>query len=282
MTDPTASTPSPATIAATAGREIKYLDTIDAYDQWAEVYDTDGNFLQALDTLEMRSLLPTFVSLLPTNANTNTNTNNTTGPTLIDLGCGTGRNTIPLLQSAPTNATIIGLDPSTKMLELARQRVSVYFDENPHVNRKLGSGEDRVSFQVYNMLDTSVSNAAAGNVDGIISTLVMEHVPMDTFFGAAAGLLKKGGVLLVTNMHEEMGKQGQAGFVDPKTGVKIRATSYAHTVKEMVGVAERAGFEVIGEVKEVMVDDELAGRLGPRARKWVRVKVWFGGCFRKL
>jgi hypothetical protein len=32
-------------------------------------------------------------------------------------------------------------------------------------------------------------------------------------------------------------------------------------------------------MKEVEMDGELAEKLGPRARKWVGVKVWFGGCF---
>ncbi|KAK2807928.1 hypothetical protein FQN50_005170 [Emmonsiellopsis sp. PD_5] len=280
----TAKSPSPG---SDGNQEVKYLDTVEAYDQWAMVYDTDNNFLQALDTLEMRSFLPQFLSLLPT-PTPSTPSNTPPPPKLIDLGCGTGRNTISLLHAAPPTATIIGLEPSTKMLELARGRVQKYFVENPSVPKQTqttgsgsgGEGQDRVRLQIYNMLDPA-NPAADGDADGVISTLVLEHVSIDNFFATAAGMLKPGGILLVTNMHSEMGGISQAGFTDPATGVKIRPTSYAHSVAETVAGAERAGFEVLGDVKEVRVDEGLAGVLGPRAGKWVGVVVWFGGCFRK-
>ncbi|KAK2751553.1 hypothetical protein FQN55_000274 [Onygenales sp. PD_40] len=281
MTTSTAKSPSPG---SGGDREVKYLDTVEAYDQWAMVYDTDNNFLQALDTLEMRSFLPQFLSLLPTPTPSNT------PPKLIDLGCGTGRNTISLLHAAPSTATIIGLEPSTKMLELAQARVDKYFGESPSVPKQTqtgsGSGgeeqdQDRVRLQIYNMLEPAAADGGMGDADGMISTLVLEHVPIDAFFAAAAGMLKPGGVLLVTNMHSEMGGISQAGFTDPATGVKIRPTSYAHSVAEAVAGAERAGFEVLGEVKKVRVDEGLAEVLGPRAKKWIGVLVWFGGCFRK-
>ncbi|EEH16688.1 hypothetical protein PABG_06775 [Paracoccidioides brasiliensis Pb03] len=292
-------TPYASSPTSTAGvREIKYMDTIDAYDQWAQasvfylVYDTDGNFLQALDTLQMQSLLPKFISLLP-KINPNTTTS---APKLIDLGCGTGRNTIPLLRAAPTDATIIGLEPSSKMLQIAQDKVSAYIARAAEippagvVDKQRDTGpedEGRVSFQIFNLLDFNCAAEGAGGVtgladsDGVISTLVIEHVPVDKFFRAAAGMLKRGGVLLVTNMHSEMGRISQAGFVDPVTGVKIRPTSFAHTVAEIVEAAEKVGFEVLGDIKEVRVNEELAGRLGPRAQKWIDVQVWCGGCFRK-
>ncbi|KKZ68323.1 hypothetical protein EMCG_05998 [[Emmonsia] crescens] len=296
--DPPTSTPPPTT--ATDGREIKYMDTIDAYDQWAEVYDTDGNFLQALDTLEMQSLLPKFFSLLNINIICTT-TGNNVGPKLIDLGCGTSRNTIPLIRASTPTATIVGLEPSRRMLQIAREKVSRYLTSAATTTETAdpstatvaikqqhapSADEERVSFHLYNLLgygsasEAGVSSAIE-NADGVMSTLVMEHVPLDKFFGAVAGMLKKSGVLLVTNMHSEMGSISQAGFVDPKTGLKIRPTSYAHTVAGVVGAAERAGFEVVGDIKEVRVDEELAGKLGRRASKWIGVRVWFGGCFKK-
>ncbi|OAT07728.1 methyltransferase small domain-containing protein [Blastomyces gilchristii SLH14081] len=255
------------------GKQIQYMDTIDAYDRWAEVYDTDGNFLQALDTLEMQSLLPRFHSLLETNKNGN---NDDVGPKLIDLGCGTGRNTVPLTRTARATAMIVGLEPSSKMLQTARDRVSKFLGTK--------STESFASTAVEATEEQGaggVLSAAIGNADGVISTLVMEHVPLDQFFGAAAGMLKRGGVLLVTNMHSEMGSISQAGFVDPNTGVKIRPTSYTHTVEEMVEAAEKVGFEVLGDIKEVRIDEDLAGKLGKRARKWYGVLVWYGGNFRK-
>ncbi|WEW56651.1 hypothetical protein PRK78_002099 [Emydomyces testavorans] len=261
-----ASTPSPS-----PSREIKYLDTIDAYDQWAEVYDTDGNFLQRLDTLELQTLLPFFLSQVK----------HTESPSrLVDLGCGTGRNTLALVRLATEDATVIGLEPSSKMLEVARKKIAAYCAEAaPSIDPK--EIEARVSFETYNLLNEPGPPLSALNADGVISTLVLEHVPFKDFFKAVATMLKPGGVLLLTNMHSEMAGIGQAGFVHPETRIKIRPTSYPHTVAETLEEARAAGFELIGELKETSVNERLAENLGPRAKKWIGVQVWFGGCFRK-
>ncbi|KAL1953439.1 hypothetical protein VTO42DRAFT_2817 [Malbranchea cinnamomea] len=251
------------------GTNTIYLDTIEAYDQWAEVYDTDGNFLQALDTLEMQSLLPIFLSLA-----TNDGIRSLDACKFIDLGCGTGRNTLALQRAAP-QATIIGLEPSSKMLDKAKKRLEAQIAEQ-------GQQEGKVSIQSYNLLDdSSASTGSLEYADGIISTLVLEHVPAPRFFSAVANMLRPGGILLVTNMHPDMGAISQAGFVHPVTKDKIRPTSYAHTVEETIEAAAAAGLELVGEIKEQGVDEKLAGMLGRRAKKWIGVKVWYGGCFRK-
>ncbi|EGD92023.1 hypothetical protein H112_00312 [Trichophyton rubrum D6] len=237
-------------------REVKYINTIDAYNQWAEIYDTDGNFLQALDTLEMKTLLPAFLSL-----------NKSPGEKTkyVDLGCGTGRNTLPLAQHAP-EAMIVGLDPSEKMLELARKRTAT---------------ASNVQLELYDILGPTGPPASALAADGVISTLVVEHVPMQDFFRAVASILKPGGALLLTNMHSEMGGVTQAGFVDPQTKMKVRGTSYAHSAEEVVAEAAKFGLELVGEMKEVTLDEKLAPVLGTRASKYIGVRVWFGGCFQR-
>ena len=139
-----------------------------------------------------------------------------------------------------------------------------------------------MSFELFNLLDdTSALANAPRDADGVISTLVLEHVPTAAFFTAAAQMLRAGGILLLTNMHSDMGAISQAGFVDPVTKVKVRPTSYAHTIEEAVRAAADAGLELAGQMKEQIVDEELANVLGARAKKWIGVKVWVGGCFVK-
>ncbi|PWY94823.1 S-adenosyl-L-methionine-dependent methyltransferase [Aspergillus sclerotioniger CBS 115572] len=249
----------------TAPNRIQYLETTDAYNKWAKVYDTDNNFLQALDTLEMQTLLPHFLHLL----------GNTFGPDptkLIDLGCGTGRNTLLLARLASPETEIVGLDASSGMLDVARETIE---------------GNSRVSLEIFDLLQESMDvPVGSTRAAGIISTLVLEHVPPRRFFEAAEKMLRPGGCLLVTNMHSDMGAISQAGFVDVETGVKIRPVSYKHEIGDVVAVAEEVGFRVEwldGEgVRERMVDERLAGVLGPRAKKWIGVVVWFGVCFRKV
>ena len=240
-----------------------YLDTTAAYDLWSEVYDTDGNFLQALDTLEMHNLIPIFLSQIITPQPWK----------LVDLGCGTGRNTLKLLHLP--GSIVTGLDASSKMLAIAKGRVEMEMK-----GLSLEQKVKHVEFRVYDILrDNEIP--VAPDADAIISTLVIEHVPIEKFFAAAWRILKPGGSFLVTNMHSDMGEISQAGFVDPRTGEKIRPRSFAHRLEDVIEGAARHGFEITCEPLERAVDKKTSEVLGPRASKWIGVTVWFAACFRR-
>ncbi|KAJ5480227.1 hypothetical protein N7530_005736 [Penicillium desertorum] len=273
-------------------QQTQYVDTVEAYDKWAEVYDTDGNFLQRLDTIEMRTLLPQFIDRVskrfqPSPQETKTTT---TRPSLVDLGCGTGRNTIELL-SALTAAkkanhfSVIGLDASRGMLDVARTATREYAAKS--------AVQTPVELGILNLLQPELSKTqlpsslAGPGAVGVISTLVLEHIPLPQFFAAAAGIMRAGAYLLVTNMHAEMGMRSQAGFTDER-GVKVRPTSYCHAIPDVLDAAAEAGFEVeevVGAGADGVlvrgVDEPLGDVLGARAKKWVGVRVWFGVCFVK-
>ncbi|KAI1641082.1 putative methyltransferase [Biscogniauxia mediterranea] len=243
---------------------IRYLPTDEAYDRWAPVYDTDGNFLQALDSMAMEALLPRFLASIASPRPWR----------IVDLGCGTGRNTALLVRN---DARIVALDASRGMLAVARARLA----------SASASGSPPPHFELFDLLDATGPPAAALGADAAISTLVVEHVPLGVFFGQAARAVRPGGVLLLTNMHEEMGAVSQAGFVDARTGEKIRPRgSYAHGAGEVVAEARRWGFEVLGsdalEERAVLDDGTMVERLGERSRKWVGVRCWYGGIFRKV
>jgi SAM-dependent methyltransferase len=238
------------------------MDTASAYDLWAKVYDTDGNFLQALDTQEMKKLMPQMLDLLQQDPA------RLPKPwTLVDLGCGTGRNTAALLTVAEADE-VVGLDVSPGMLQVAEQRL------------KEVDGTENRRFEVFDMLKQNQPPDYAMGAAAVVSTLVIEHVPAEVFFQHVAKLLKPGGLLLLTNMHGDMGKISQAGFVDPDTGVKIRPTSYSHSIEEIKTAAKAEGFEIVDQIQERAVDKSMISVLGPRSEKWLGVKVWFGGILR--
>jgi len=258
--------------------QIRYLDTASAYDLWSEVYDTDGNFLQALDTIEMKSLLPQAISVL--HGGWNGELADERQIKAVDLGCGTGRSTLQLLPIKSVTR-IDGLELSPKMLEIARQRCTNVLEQKSRPTASESESEKRIEFHIFDMLKDTLPDAAM-NANLAISTLVLEHVPLQTFFRTAASILRPGGIIVMTNMHAEMGKISQAGFVDAKTGDKIRPVSYAHTVRDTLREAEEWGFLLEGEVKEVQVEQTLAEKLGPRGRKWIGVTVWYGGIWKKV
>ncbi|KAJ5158236.1 uncharacterized protein N7500_007887 [Penicillium coprophilum] len=270
-------------------KQTQYVDTVEAYDKWTEVYDTDGNFLQRLDTIEMRSLLPQFIDRVSNRFQPSPpESEAATRPTLVDLGCGTGRNTIQLLSALSTankasQFTVIGLDASRGMLDVARTATREYAKSTTQMDVELGI-LDLLQPVSRTKLPPSLDEAGAA---GVISTLVLEHIPLERFFEAAAGIMRSGGYLLVTNMHAEMGMRSQAGFTDGR-GVKIRPTSYCYAISDVLDAARGAGFEVeevdgagVDGVVVRGVDEQLGEVLGARAKKWVGVRVWFGVCFVK-
>ena len=174
-------------------------------------------------------------------------------------------------------ATIICLDASPKMLEIAIRRLTERMTTLENASTKAKT------FQaiVYNMINSSPLPPSTLDADALISTLVLEHIPLFEFFRTLSQILKPGGFTLVTNMHSEMGAISQAGFVDPETGEKVRPTSYNHTLEDVIAEANRQNFQVVGTVEERVMDEEMAARLGERAKKWIGVTVWFGVCFRK-
>ncbi|RFU30341.1 hypothetical protein B7463_g5967, partial [Scytalidium lignicola] len=254
-----------------APRPIESVSTLELYERWAQVYDIDGNILQAVDDLYFTELLEEAFHLR----------NKSDQLTIFELGCGTGRNTAKLLDTkfASQISNIYAVDFSSAMLSAAKERC----------NMALGKLDPRlrpsIEFYQYDALSPR-SLPLAENIDIVVSTLVLEHLPLDVFFDRVKGFLRKDGkgVLLLTNMHPDMGKRSQAGFLDEKSGQKIQGTSYAHEIREVVGAGKKFGFELCGEVKEraVAADDVGEGKiLGRRGHKWIGWNVWFS-CHMRL
>jgi SAM-dependent methyltransferase len=255
---------------------IQHVGTQDAYDQWAAVYDSDGNMLQAIDDIELATLLPQFLTQVQDRFSTST-------ISFLDLGCGTGRNTKKLLDFPyPSNlrSTVVGLDFSRGMLELAAGKLQGYNN---------GLDVPRVKLEQCDCFPT-VNNPTAPPlpsvpglmpVHGVVSTLVLEHIPLAAYFSTLSTLLLSGGLALVTNMHSDMGAKSQAGFVN-KDGVKVRGSSFTHTVQDTIDEAMRAGFEVLSlKEREMAKGDMESGAVGERGWKWLGTKVWYGLVLRK-
>ncbi|KAL8726170.1 MAG: hypothetical protein Q9166_006887 [cf. Caloplaca sp. 2 TL-2023] len=248
-----------------SSKEPIYKPTVEAYNQWAATYDVDGNFLQALDTIEMEHMLPYLFSALPL------------APKLVDLGCGTGRNTAGLMRFP--GARILGVDNSQGMLDKAESRCRLMWKNLPE-----GSRAESIEFDNWDMLPLRYEDDIPDHIkgaDAIVSTLVVEHIPLPKFFMACSKMVKPGGHVLCTNMHPEMGAISQAGFVDPATKGKVRPVSYAHTIEDFLLCASRWDFTVFWGPQERKVRESDLVRLGERGRKWVEVNAWFGVILRK-
>ncbi|KAF3160115.1 hypothetical protein TWF225_007964 [Orbilia oligospora] len=273
-----------------------HLPTSQAYDLWSQVYDTDGNVLQQLDDIYISTTLPRLV---------------TPDCTVVELGCGTGRNTLKLIEYGA--GRVLAVDNSRGMLEKLvgklgvlgggggkDGRVEVFeVDLNTFSSSSISSNNTAISTSTSDgdergdgIGEQRFKKALEGNeINGVVSTLVLEHLELSTFFSAVSKILPRTGWLLLTNMHWEMGSISSAGFLDTTTGKKVKPVSINHTKEEILEEAGKWGFVVEqkegggghGGVKETGIRDlEHAKEFGRRAEKWVGVLMHVGVVFRRV
>lgn len=255
---------------------VQHIGTQEAYDQWASVYDTDGNMLQSIDDNELNTLLPPLLSQLASS----------TSPSIsvLDLGCGTGRNTARLLSHpwpSSKHISVTGLDFSAGMLALADAKLSPLTSSSPSSQNLSLRLVHCDPFPLSPSPPFSPASLSLTPQHLILSTLVLEHIPLATFFHTLTSLLCPGGTAVLTNMHADMGAQSQAGFVNAD-GVKVRGESFVHSLAQTVRAARDAGLEVLSARERGVTEGDIErGVVGARGGKWVGTKVWFGVVVRK-
>lgn len=229
MTAPTPSRPSAAPLPARQG-----------YDLWSAGYDADANPLIALeDTL--------FAELV----------GDVRGLDLLDVGCGTGRHSIP---RAAAGARVTGVDFSEGMLSKARAKAA-------DVALAHGGSVRFVAHDLHARLPLP-----DGAFDIVICALVLEHIKdLDHLFSEFARLARAGGRVVITVMHPAMLLRGvQARFL-PEGGTtdedKLTIDTVPHTIADYVNAAIRAGL-TIDRLGEYAMSEAL-GATHPRAARYV-------------
>lgn len=135
-----------------------------AYTDWSITYDSDRNLTRDLDLIVTRQIL-----------------SGRQFQTILELGCGTGKNTGLLVQLAEQ---VCALDFSIGMLEQAK--------------RKIHSG--RVGFAVADL--TKPWPCRDESVDLIVCNLVLEHVSdLAVVFAEAQRVLVPGGEFFISELH---------------------------------------------------------------------------------
>jgi ubiquinone/menaquinone biosynthesis C-methylase UbiE len=179
-----------------------------AYDRWAETYDTDPNRTRELAGEVLR------LAELPI-----------AGRDVVEIGCGTGRNTEWLETQA---ASITALDFSEEMLRRATTRIR----------------DPKVRFIQRDVRTTwPLADEAA---DIVIAMLILEHVEhLETVFAEAVRALRSNGKLFICELHpmrQLMG--GQAQFSNSQTGERERIGAFLHNVSDFVNGGLSEGLEL--------------------------------------
>ena len=182
-----------------------------AYNLWASQYDSNLNLTRDLDK---KCTIKTLKNLDFKN--------------VLELGCGTGKNTEWLLNKAER---IIGLDFSQEMLHKAKAKI---FDK-------------RVLFKKVDLTkDWEIEN---NFVDLITASLTLEHIEnLDHIFSQANLKLKKNGLFFISELHPFKQYSGSKAKYETENGIK-ELEVYIHDISEYIDTAKNNGFKLI-ELKE--------------------------------
>jgi len=180
--------------------EFESMKIQKAYQQWAATYDSDRNLTRDLDEQVMQTLL-----------------GNLRFDSVLEIGCGTGKNTALLASIA---RTVHAVDFSEAMLAKAKER----------------SAFDNVTFTEADINQPWPCEDRSSNL--IACNLVLEHIVRLRFvFAEAARVLADGGQFFISELHPFRQYQGvQAEFNRDDETTRIPA--FVHHISDFIAAAE--------------------------------------------
>jgi ubiquinone/menaquinone biosynthesis C-methylase UbiE len=188
-------------------------DVAAAYNRWSSQYDSDDNRTRDLDAQVVRTAAL-----------------NLRGHAVLELGCGTGKNTAWFAAKA---RHVIAMDFSPGMLSVAEtQRYPAPVQFLRHDIREPWPLPDH-------------------SLDVVVGNLVLEHVQdLTPVYSEAARVLRVGGQLFLCELHPyRQHRGGQAHFAEHATGETVHIPASVHSASEYVNTGLACGFklEQLGE-----------------------------------
>ncbi|AHM59448.1 type 11 methyltransferase [Flammeovirgaceae bacterium 311] len=193
------------------------MDVREAYNIWAEQYDSNHNKTRDLEAIALRK------TLAPINFNS-----------CLEIGCGTGKNTAWLLQKA---GHITAVDLSEEMLLKAKEKIA----------------SDRVSFQQADITHTWTFNSTT--YDLVVFSLVLEHIEnLENIFEKTAAVMVPGGRVYIGELHPFKQYAGSKARFPTAKGEQV-VTCYTHHISDFIQAAKMWGFKV-AELNEYFDGDD--------------------------
>ncbi|PTX45231.1 methyltransferase family protein [Christiangramia gaetbulicola] len=177
-----------------------------AYDSWSSQYDTNQNKTRDLDKKVTREIL-----------------NKVNFKTVLELGCGTGKNTIWLQKKAEK---ILGVDFSEEMLNIAKKKIKT----------------EKTVFLKADI--TKDWDWTTDNFDLVTCNLILEHIEnLNFIFAQAFSKLKPGGYFFISELHPFKQYTGSKARFDAGEGI-LELETYTHHISEFLETASTAGFQL--------------------------------------
>ena len=199
---------------------VKERDVVEAYDLWAENYDSQpGNLMLDLDESVFSKMLE---SISLSNLH------------IADIGCGTGRHWAKIFKKKPAGLT--GFDVSPGMLEKLKTKYPAA-KMNIITNNRFPNIPDHF-------------------YDVIISTLTVAHIrDIDEALSAWSRILRGNGDIIITDFHPDVLSLGGKRTFKHKKGY-IAVQNYVHPTGIIKSMLSENGFDLISE-DERRIDESV-------------------------
>ena len=183
------------------------MNNQEAYNVWSQNYDTVENKTRDIEASAFREILSkiNFTNVL-------------------EIGCGTGKNTEWLVTKAQS---IIGIDFSDEMLNKAKSKIKSF----------------NVEFQFADI--RKEWNFKKNSFDLVTCSLVLEHIQNINFiFEQAKKVLIKGGIFFIGELHPFKQYQGSKARFDKNNSV-FELECFIHNISDFFAEAMRNKFEYV-------------------------------------
>lgn len=193
------------------------MEVKQAYNLWADQYDSNNNKTRDLEALALRK----FLSDLRFNY-------------CLEVGCGTGKNTGFLSQRAKQ---VMAVDLSEEMLEIARKKI---VEENVHF----------IQSDIH-----AEWNFSSGFFDLVTFSLVLEHIEnLDQIFKKVSEITSSGAWVYIGELHPFKQYSGTKARFDFNSERQI-VTCFDHHISDFTLAAVQNGFQIV-KVNEYFDNDD--------------------------
>ncbi len=198
------------------------MNVQEAYNQWSGQYDTNANLTRDVEAIALQTALQ-----------------NVAAENILEVGCGTGKNTSFLLTKA---SFLLAVDISEAMLAKAQEKIA----------------DSKVSF-----LQADINQPwhfTTGKFSLITFSLVLEHIEnLDFIFEQAVQKLQPNGYIYIGELHPFKQYAGTKARFDTEAG-RTEVECYTHNISDFVQAAKKQGLGV-ADLQEFFDADNTIPRI---------------------
>lgn len=178
------------------------------------------------------------------------------GCTVLDLGCGTGRDAFVAAALAGPTGRVIGVDMTEAQIEVAQRHEAA-------VAESLGFGAPTTSFRLGTIEDLAAAGVEDASVDVVISNCVLNLAPdKEAVFREITRVLKPGGELYFSDVFVDRRLAAEIQRDPVLVGECLGGAMYGEDFRRLMASLGWADVRTVSQRPIEVEDAELADQLG--------------------